>query len=88
MGQYIRKVSRKTQIRENCFNILTEFGIPMKLVRLTKMCLNETYSNVCTGKHLSDAFHNQNHIKQGDAKLSLLFLYLALDCVFRKVKEK
>ena len=25
-------------------NILLEFGIPMKLLRLIKMCLNETYS--------------------------------------------
>jgi len=36
------------------YNILIEFGIPMKLVRLTKMCLNETYSRVWEGKHLSD----------------------------------
>ena len=35
-------------------NILTESGIPMKLVRLTKMGLNETYSGVWVGKHLSD----------------------------------
>jgi len=27
-------------------NILTEFGIYKKQVRLTKMCSNETYSNV------------------------------------------
>jgi hypothetical protein len=26
---------------EELYNILIEFGIPMKLVRLTKMCLNE-----------------------------------------------
>jgi hypothetical protein len=26
----------------------------MKLVRLIKMCLNETYNKVCIGKHLSD----------------------------------
>jgi len=26
----------------------------MKLVRLIKMCLNETYSRVRVGKHLSD----------------------------------
>jgi len=26
------------------YNILLEFGIPKKLVRLIKMCLNETYS--------------------------------------------
>jgi hypothetical protein len=35
-------------------NILLEFGIPKKLVRLSKMCLNETYSKVRIGKLLSD----------------------------------
>jgi hypothetical protein len=34
--------------------ILSEFGIPMNLVRLIKMCLNETYSRVLVGKNLSD----------------------------------
>jgi hypothetical protein len=28
--------------REVLYSILTEFGVPMKLVRLIKMCLNET----------------------------------------------
>jgi hypothetical protein len=28
--------------REVLYNILVEFGIPKKLVRLIKMCLNET----------------------------------------------
>jgi hypothetical protein len=32
--------------REVLYNILLEFGIPKKLVRLIKMCLNETYSKV------------------------------------------
>jgi hypothetical protein len=32
----------------------------MKLVRLTKMRLNETYSKVGKGKHLSDSFPIQN----------------------------
>jgi hypothetical protein len=30
--------------REVLYNILIELGITMKLVRLIKMCLNETYS--------------------------------------------
>jgi hypothetical protein len=39
--------------REALYNILTEFGIPRKLVGLIKMCLNETYSRVRIGKNLS-----------------------------------
>jgi hypothetical protein len=32
----------------------------MKLVRLIEMCLNETYSKVHTGKHLSEMFPTEN----------------------------
>jgi purine nucleoside phosphorylase len=42
--------------REVLYNILIEFGISMKLARLTKMCLNETDSRVRAGKHLSNMF--------------------------------
>ena len=38
------------------YNILIDFGIPMKLERLIKMFLNEMYSRVWVGKHLSDMF--------------------------------
>jgi hypothetical protein len=34
-------------------NIL-EFGVSMKLVRLIKMCLDETYSKVRAGKSLCE----------------------------------
>jgi len=47
-------------------NILVEFGIPRKLVRLRKMCLNETYSRVRVGKHLSYMFPLNNGLKEGD----------------------
>jgi len=42
--------------REVLYNILIESGIPMKLVRLIKMYLNEMYSRVQVGKHLSVSY--------------------------------
>ena len=41
-------------------NILIEFGVPMKLVRLIKICQNETSSRVWVGKNLSDMFPIRN----------------------------
>jgi hypothetical protein len=43
--------ARNAMRREVSYNILIEFGVPMKLVRLIKMCLNERYSKVHIGKH-------------------------------------
>jgi hypothetical protein len=45
----------------------------MKLVRRIKMCLNETYSKVRIGKHLSDSFPVKNGLKQRDALSPLFF---------------
>jgi hypothetical protein len=56
--------SVKTEI---LYNILLQFGMPKKLVRLIKIFLNETYSKVRVGKSLSDKFPIQNGLKQGDA---------------------
>jgi hypothetical protein len=42
--------------REVLYNILLEFVTPKELVRLIKMCLNETYSKVRVSKLLSDKF--------------------------------
>jgi hypothetical protein len=72
--------------REVLYNILIEFGVPMKLFRLIKMCLNETYSKVCIGKHSPDSFPIQNGLKQGDALSPLLF-NVASDYAIRKVQE-
>jgi len=47
----------------------------MKLLRLTKVCLNEMYSKVWVGKNLSDMFPIRNDLKQGD-DLSPLLLQL------------
>jgi len=59
----------------------------MKLVSLIKMCLNETYSRVRVGKHLSDMLPVRNGLKQGDALPPLLFNF-ALDYAIRTVLVK
>jgi hypothetical protein len=71
---------------EVLYNVPTEFGVPMKLVRLIKMCLNETYSKVCKGKHLSDNFPIQNGLSRGDALTPLPFNF-ALEYAIRKIQE-
>jgi len=37
--------------RQVLYNILIEFHVTTKVVRLIKMCLNETCSKVCLGKN-------------------------------------
>ena len=65
------------------YNILIEFDIPMKLVRLIKVCLTETYSRVRVGKNLSERFPIWNGLKQGDA-LTPLFFNFALEYAIRR----
>jgi hypothetical protein len=86
MGQYISYIDFKKAYdsikREVLYSILLEFGTPKKRVRLIKMCLNETYSKVRTGKLLSDKFPIQNGLKQEDALSTLLFNF-ALEYAIR-----
>jgi hypothetical protein len=57
--------------REVLYNILFECGIPMKLVRLIKMCLTESQSRFRVGKDLPDMFPIRNGLKQFTNLLSL-----------------
>jgi hypothetical protein len=91
MRQYIRYlwISRKPMDsvrRDVLYNILIGLGVPMKLIRLIEICLNETHSKVRIGKHLSENFPIQNDLKQGDA-LSPLLSNFALEYVIRMVQE-
>jgi len=73
--------------REVLHNVLTEFGIPMKLIGLMKMCLTETYSRVRVGRHLSDMFAIENGLQQG-AVLSPLFFIFVLEYAIKWVPVK
>ena len=57
------KTANDSVTREVLCNILIEFGIPKKLVRLVKMCSTEMYSRVRVGKNLSDRFPIRNGLK-------------------------
>jgi hypothetical protein len=72
--------------REVLYYIFTEFGVPMKLLRLIKMCLNETYGKVCLCKNLFDMLPVQNGLKQSATLLPWLYS-VALDYCIRKVQE-
>jgi hypothetical protein len=64
-------------------NILTEFSIPLKQVRLIRLCLSEICRRVYVGRHFSDTFPIKNGLKEGDALSSLLFNF-AQDYGIRK----
>jgi len=81
------KKSYNSVRREVLYNILVQFGISMKLVRLIKVCLNETFSTVRVGKDLSDMLRIRNCLKQGEALSSLLFNF-ALQYAIRKDQVK
>jgi hypothetical protein len=72
--------------KEVLYNILIELWISMKLVRLIKMYINKAHSYVRIGKRLSDSFHIQNGLKQGNVLSPLLFNF-ALEYAIRKVRE-
>jgi hypothetical protein len=58
----------------------------LRVVRLIKMCLNETYNKVRIGEHLSDDFPIRNGLKQADPLSSLLSNF-TLEYAIRKVQQ-
>jgi hypothetical protein len=57
----------------------------MKLIRLIKLCLNETYRKVHVGKNLSDMFPIRSGLKQWDALSPFLFNF-GLEYAIRRVQ--
>jgi hypothetical protein len=60
-------------MREVFYNSVFEFVINMKLVTVTKICLNETYNRVCVGKHLFVVFPTRNILEIEQVLLPLFF---------------
>jgi hypothetical protein len=71
--------------REVLYNFLLEIGIPEKLARIIKMCLNETCSKIRVSKHLFNTFPTQNGLKQDE--LSPLLFNFALELPSGKSKK-
>jgi len=81
------KTSRKLMIQlgERSCIIFSLSGITMKVVRLIKVCVTETYSRVRVGKNLYDMFPFRNGLKQGDGLSPLLFNFV-LEYAIRRVR--
>jgi len=79
------KKTHDSLTREALYNILIQFGITTNLVRLIQIRLNETYTSVRVGTHVSDMFPVKNGLKQGDALSPLLFNFV-LDHTIRRVQ--
>jgi hypothetical protein len=89
MKQYTiySQTSRKlmVQLGAKYCTIFSQFGIPMKPVRPTKMCSNDTYYKVHIDKYYTDTFPVQNGLKPD--VLSPLLFYFPSECTIRKIQE-
>jgi len=65
---------------EDLFNILVEFGIPVQIVGLIKMCVTERNSRVWGGQHLTDMFLVENGLKEGGVLSPLVFSFASKLC--------
>ena len=72
--------------RESVYDIPIKFGVPKKLVKLIKTCLDGTQSKVrIENFFLSSCFPIENGLKEGDVLLPLLFNFA--EYAIRKVQE-
>ena len=71
--------------RAELMEIMKEFGIPMKLVRLVKMTLANTNSKVKIQGKLSLSFETAIGLRQGDSLSTILF-NLCMEKIIRNVR--
>lgn len=68
--------------RQALFNIMNEFGIPTKLINLTRATLTDTRCKIMVDNTFSETFSIETGLRQGD-KLSTILFNLALEKVVR-----
>jgi len=68
--------------RDQLYNAKSEFNIPNKLIRLTRMTMDNTKSQARIQSDLSDSIITKKGLRQGDPLACLLF-NLALEKVIR-----
>jgi len=71
--------------RSELEEIMKEFGIPNKLVRLTKMAIENTNSKVKIQGKLTPSFETTTGMRQGDALSTLLF-NLCMEMIIRNIR--
>lgn len=67
------KAAYDSVIRRMLWRVMEEFGIPIKLISLTKLTLSGANSRVRIRNKLSDAFDIEEGLRQGDPLATLLF---------------
>ena len=70
-------------VRDRVYAVMSELGIPPKLIRLYRMTLSSSYSSVKVGKYLSELFDTVRGLRQGDPLSCELFNFL-MESVLRK----
>jgi len=73
--------------RNELWKAMREFGIPMKLIGMTRLTVQYTEGMVRIGGRLSPIFRINTGLRQGDLLSPMLFS-LALEAVIRKVKVR
>lgn len=67
------KAAYDSVIRKKLWRVMAEFGIPEKLIALTKMTLEGANSRVRIRNKLSESFDIEEGLRQGDPLATLLF---------------
>ena len=69
------------------WQILREVGIPLKLINLIKMCLDNSQCKVRIGNRTSDPFHTKSGLRQG-CILSPVLFSIAMEKITRTIMNR